>query len=143
MILLKASVIIWSLSSMSANRYFATAAALLLLTATPAFAEGDAAAGEQVFNKCKACHTIEEGGPARVGPNLYGVYGREAGSNEDFAARYSNGLKEAGFTWDETTLTSYLANPREVIQGSRMAFQLRDEQEITNVIAYLKAQGGQ
>lgn len=128
---------------MSVNNYFATAGLLLLMTATPALAEGDAAAGEQVFNKCRACHTIDEGGAARVGPNLYGVYGRQAGSNEDFAARYSQGLKDADFTWNEDTLQGYLANPRQVIQGSRMAFQLRDEQEITNVIAYLRAQGGQ
>ena len=128
---------------MSVNNYFATAGLLLLMTATPALAEGDAAAGEQVFNKCRACHTIDEGGAARVGPNLYGVYGRQAGSNEDFAARYSQGLKDAGFSWNAETLPSYLANPREVIQGSRMAFQLRDEQEIADVIAYLKSQGGQ
>lgn len=128
---------------MSALTRLATAVAVFFVAAGPALAEGDAAAGERVFAKCKACHTIEEGGPARVGPNLYGVYGRQAGSNEDFAARYSNGLKEAGFTWDDETLPAYLTNPREVIQGSRMAFQLRNEQEVVDVIAYLKSQGGE
>ncbi|MGP1257101.1 MAG: c-type cytochrome [Kiloniellales bacterium] len=122
---------------------FATALAVFFVASGPALAEGDAAAGEKVFAKCKACHTIEEGGPARVGPNLYGVYGRQAGTNEDFAARYSKGLKEAGFTWSDETLPSYLTNPREVIQGSRMAFQLRNEQEVVDVIAYLKSQGGE
>ncbi|WP_119165366.1 c-type cytochrome [Algihabitans albus] len=128
---------------MPVNKYLATAATLLSLTAAPALAEGDPAAGEQVFNKCKACHTIEEGGPPRVGPNLYGVYGRAAGTSEAFAARYSKGLQEADFTWTEETLPSYLTNPREIIQGSRMAFQLRDEQEVADVIAYLKTQGGE
>ncbi len=117
----------------------AAATAAVLSFAGPALAQGDAAAGEKVFNKCKACHTIEKGGAPRVGPNLYGVYGSEAGSNEAFAARYSKGLKEADFTWDEETLSTYLANPKEVIDGSRMAFQLRKEQEITDVIAYLKS----
>ena len=115
----------------------ATVAAVLSVTA-PALAEGDAAAGEQVFRKCAACHTVDEGGAARVGPNLWGIYGAQAGGNEAFAPRYSNGLKEAGFTWNAETLAPYLTNPREVIQGSRMAFQLRDEQEVTDVIAYLK-----
>jgi cytochrome c len=118
------------------------AVAALSLSAGGAAAQ-DAAAGEQVFNKCKACHTIEKGGPARVGPNLYGVYGSTAGSDEDFAPRYSNGLKEADFTWNEETLTPYLKNPREVIDGSRMAFQLRDDQEVADVIAYLKSMSDQ
>lgn len=118
------------------------AVAALSLSAGGAAAQ-DAAAGEQVFNKCKACHTIEKGGPARVGPNLYNVYGSTAGSNEDFAPRYSQGLKSADFTWNEETLTPYLTNPREVIDGSRMAFQLRDEQEVADVIAYLKSMSDQ
>ena len=115
----------------------ATTAAVLSFAA-PALAEGDPAAGEQVFRKCAACHTVDQGGAARVGPNLWGIYGSQAGSNEAFAARYSNGLKESGLTWSAETLAPYLTNPREVIQGSRMAFQLRNEQEVTDVIAYLK-----
>ncbi len=114
------------------------AAAAVTLFAGTALAEGDPAAGETVFNKCKTCHTIEAGGPPRVGPNLYGIYGSQAGADEAFAARYSQGLKNAEFEWNEETLTEYLANPRDVIQGSRMAFQLRDPQEIADVIAYLK-----
>ncbi|WP_119169106.1 c-type cytochrome [Algihabitans albus] len=114
------------------------ATAAVLSFAGPALAEGDPAAGEQVFRKCAACHTVDEGGAARVGPNLWGIYGSQAGGNEAFAPRYSNGLKEADFVWNAETLAPYLANPREVIQGSRMAFQLRNEQEVTDVIAYLK-----
>jgi cytochrome c len=117
------------------------AATAVTLAAGAAAAEGDAAAGEKVFNKCKACHTIEEGGPARVGPNLYGIYGEPAGTDEAFMSRYSPNLKNAGFEWTEEKLTAYLHNPREVIQGSRMSFQLRSDQEIADVIAYLKSQG--
>ena len=114
----------------------ATAAALSF--AGPALAEGDPAAGEQVFRKCAACHTVNEGGAARVGPNLWGIYGSQAGSNEDFAPRYSQGLRNADFVWNAETMTPYLINPREIIQGSRMTFQLRNEQEVADVIAYLR-----
>ena len=114
----------------------ATAAALSF--AGPALAEGDPAAGEQVFRKCAACHTVNEGGAARVGPNLWGIYGSQAGSNEDFAPRYSQGLRNADFVWNAETMTPYLINPREIIQGSRMTFQLRNEQEVADVLAYLR-----
>jgi cytochrome c len=129
---------------MNANKILAALAAVAAVSfgAGSAVAQ-DAAAGERVFNKCKACHTIEEGGPPRVGPNLYGIYGATAGSNEAFQARYSPNLKAADFTWNEETLTPYLKNPKDVIEGSRMTFQLRNDQEIADVIAYLKEQGGQ
>src|SRR3546814_9333986 len=75
---------------------------------SPALAQGDAANGERVFNKCKACHTVEEG-KNKVGPTLYNVIGRRAGSLEDF--RYSSAMKEygaAGKVWDEETMNGYL-----------------------------------
>ena len=115
------------------------AAGIMLLGATGAQAEGDAAAGEKVFTKCKACHSADEE-RNKIGPHLVGVVGREAGAVEDY--RYSSAMKEAGLTWDGETLSKYLADPRSFVQGTKMAFAgLKDEQEIQDVIAYLKQTG--
>jgi cytochrome c len=121
------------------------AAALALLgalaTAQPARAQ-DAAAGQRVFNQCRACHTIEQNGRNGVGPNLHGVVGRKAASVEGF--RYSNAMKEKGeqgWTWTEDNLRPYLHNPREVVPGTNMSFPgIRNDQQINDLIAYLKSQ---
>ena len=109
--------------------------------ASPVLAEGDAAAGEKVFRKCKACHVVDKE-QNRVGPHLVGVVGREAGAVEDF--KYSKALKESGIVWDEENLKKYLADPRGFIKGNRMAFAgLKKEEDLADVIAYLKAHGGE
>ncbi|WP_328734266.1 c-type cytochrome [Falsiroseomonas selenitidurans] len=100
----------------------------------------DAAAGQRVFNQCRACHTINEGGRNGVGPNLHGVVGRAAGSIEGF--RYSANMREwaPGKTWDEALLTQYLTNPKSVLPRGSMSFVgLRNPQQVQDVIAYLKA----
>ncbi len=108
------------------------------LTAQSAWAEGDVAQGEKVFNRCKVCHTIEQGGAPKQGPNLFGVYGSAAGSNE--AGSLDSGkLPESGIVWDEATLTEWLAGPTKYISGVKMTFRLTKEDDIANVIAYLKA----
>ena len=117
-------------------------AAIIALGATqlPAMAQ-DATAGERVFRKCMACHTVEEG-KNKSGPSLFGIVGRKAGTVEGF--RYSKANKdagEAGLIWTEEELTVYLANPRSYMPGTRMAFAgLRNAEETANLIAYLKEQ---
>jgi len=108
-----------------------------LTLATPfASAEGDAAAGEKVFKKCKACHIIDKE-KNRLGPHLIGIFGREAGSVDGF--KYSKAMMESGVTWDETTLDEYLADPKGYIPKNKMAFVgLKKEDDRANVIAYLK-----
>ena len=116
-----------------------TASAVLATLALPAFAEGDAAEGEKLFNRCKSCHmiasdseTIVRGG--RVGPNLYGVIGREMGSVEDF--RYSDGLAAMDEVWTEEKLAVYVKDPSAFIGSrSKMTFRLRKGGE--DVAAYL------
>lgn len=107
--------------------------------AGPALAEGDAAEGEKVFRKCKACHSVEEG-QNKVGPSLFNIIGRTAGTVEGF--RYSKGMEafgEEGKVWDEATLSEYLEKPRDVVEKTKMAFAgLRKEDDRENVIAYLK-----
>jgi cytochrome c len=111
-------------------------AGALVLSGGIAFAQGDAAHGEQVFNKCKACHTVDEA-KNKVGPYLVGIFGRPAGAAEGF--KYSSAMKESGITWNEQTLSEYLADPRGYIKGNRMAFAgLKDQEDLADLIAYLK-----
>jgi cytochrome c len=114
----------------------AIVAGAVALASAAALAQGDPAQGEKVFDKCKACHAVDEP-QNKVGPHLVGLLGRKAGSVEGF--RYSQALKESGITWNEQTIAEYMADPRGYIKGNRMAFAgLKSEQEIADLIAYLK-----
>ncbi len=109
----------------------------LSVTPTPAVAEGDAAAGARVFNRCKACHSIDAERRSPVGPNLSGVLGRAAGTLEGF--RYSNAMKAKDIDWTEENLRAFLASPRTFVPGTRMGFGgLRNTEQIDNIIAYIK-----
>jgi cytochrome c len=111
-------------------------AGAIALWSSIGLAQGDPAAGEKVFNKCKACHVADEA-QNRVGPHLVGLFGRQAGSVEDF--KYSDAMKGSGVTWSEETISEYIADPRGYIKGNRMAFVgLKDEEDIANLVAYLK-----
>jgi cytochrome c2 len=113
------------------------AAAAFALNVGTAHAEGDAAAGQKVFKKCRACHKVEEGKKSPVGPNLHGVFGREAGAG-DFK-RYSKAMKNSGIIWNDETLAGYLASPKTYIPKNKMAFPgLKKPKDVANVIAYLK-----
>ena len=102
-----------------------------------AHADGDAANGEKIFAKCKACHTVEAG-KNKVGPSLAGVVGRKAGTAEGY--NYSDAMKNSGLTWDEATLNTYLTGPKKLVPGTKMAFPgLPNEQDRLDVIAYLKS----
>lgn len=111
-------------------------AGFVLLGSQAAWAEGDAAKGEKIYKKCKACHSLEAG-KNKVGPSLAGIFGRTAGAEEGF--KYSAAMKDSGIVWDEATLDSFLAKPKEVVPKTRMAFPgLKKEQDRMDVIAYLK-----
>ena len=113
-------------------------AALLSFT-SHAFADGDAAMGEKIFVKCKACHENEKG-VNKIGPTLKGVVGRKTATVPDF--KYSDAMLAkgaAGQVWDEATLTVYLPDPRAFVPGTKMTFAgLKKPDEVANVIAYLK-----
>ena len=114
--------------------------AAALLASVGAACAQDAAAGEQVFKKCHVCHNIGEGAKNMVGPELNGVVGRKAGTVEGY--NYSDANKGSGLTWDEATLTIYLKNPKAEVPGTKMTFPgLTSEDDIKNVIAYLKQYG--
>jgi len=115
-------------------------AAVIALTAVPAFAEGDADKGKKVFNKCKACHMVGEKAKKRVGPPLNNIIGAKAGIQEGF--KYSKAMIEAGeggLVWDEETLSAYLLKPKDVVPKGKMAFPgLKKDSDRENVIVYLK-----
>lgn len=97
--------------------------------------------GRRVFARCRACHTITEGGPNMTGPNLYGVFGREAGDKEGY--NYSTALREAEFTWDAEQLDHWLENPREFLRGNKMSFPgIADAADRRDLIAFLKVETG-
>ena len=111
-----------------------------LLTATvlamaPARAEGDAAAGKKVFNKCMACHDAVND-KSKVGPSLHNVVGRKAGTFEGF--KYSDAMKKADVTWSNETLDKYLTDPKGFVPGNRMSFAgVKKEADRKAVIDYL------
>lgn len=97
---------------------------------------GDAAAGEQVFTQCSACHVVEPG-VNRIGPSLHGIVGNEAGQVEGFS--YSPANANSGIVWTPEKLFQYLENPQRVIPGTTMTFAgLSDPQDRADVIAYLE-----
>ncbi len=97
---------------------------------------GDVVNGEKVFGQCKTCHVAEKG-VNRVGPSLWGVVGRKAGSIDGF--KYSPANKNSGFTWSEDQLFTYLEAPQKALPGTYMAFAgLKKPQDRADVIAYLK-----
>ena len=96
----------------------------------------DAANGQRLSRVCRTCHEVAEGTGHRVGPNLWGVVGAEAGRHADF--RYSRALERSGLVWDEATLDAYLADPQGVVPGGRMAYAgMPDAADRRDVVTYL------
>lgn len=106
-------------------------------------AKANAEAGAAVFKKCTACHSIEKGGPNKVGPDLWGVVNRPIASHEGFA--YSGGMKEfsqgSKLVWDFEHLNHFLTSPKGYVKGTAMGFAgIKKDDERANLIAYLNSQ---
>ena len=125
---------------------------ILAMIASNAVAAGDAEKGLKAFKKCKSCHMIvDEGGNtiikgSRAGPNLYGIFGRRAGSVYDF--KYGKSLAAlgaTGFVWSEAEFVTYVANPKKFLVNklddkkarSKMSFKLKKDADALNIWAYL------
>ncbi|GHE99255.1 hypothetical protein GCM10016455_19990 [Aliiroseovarius zhejiangensis] len=127
-----------------------SSAAMIIALSGTAFAEGDVAAGEKDFKKCKSCHAIvDDSGEAlfkggKTGPNLYGIVGRQAGTVEDF--KYGDSIVaagEAGLVWTEETLIEYIKDPKAFLKEqtgdsaakSKMTFKWGKPEDIVAFLA--------
>lgn len=96
----------------------------------------DAAAGAKIFNKCKACHSADQGGPNKVGPNLWGIVGRPKAGHEGF--NYSEAMKAKGGDWTLPDLAAFLHKPKEYVPGTKMIFPgISESADLSDLLAYL------
>jgi len=123
---------------MKAQMGAAISIALICAAGTVTAQSGDAAKGERVFNQqCKTCHTVEKGGRNGVGPNLFGMFGRKAGTVEDFSA--SDAMQKSGIVWDDKAVQEYLRDPRAKVPDAKMVFVgLKRQEQLDDVLAYLR-----
>ena len=97
--------------------------------------------GRRTFKLCQSCHTLNEGGQNLVGPNLYGIFGREIGAVEGFT--YSKAVEESDIVWTPEILAEWLESPRNFLPGNKMSFAgVRRPEDRTAVIAYIMAETG-
>ena len=109
----------------------------LLAQLPTAYQSADLDNGEAKFAICKTCHSTAQGGGNMTGPNLYGVFGRKAGTAPGYA--YSDGLKALGVTWDADKISQWIANPRGMVAGTKMTYiGMQNAKDRTDLVAYLK-----
>ena len=121
-------------------RPFALTALLAASAAYDSGLSGDAARGEELFlaNGCPACHGVTPADTAKVGPSLFGVVGRQAGTAPSLLGASEN-LKKYGVTWSAETLDEFLVDPNAKVPGTPMTGVLADPQQRADVIAYLSS----
>ena len=105
-------------------------------------AQADAVRGERFFARCAACHTIGQGGPNGIGPNLWGVMGAPVASRPGHSA-YSQALRNHEGRWDWERTSAFLRSPRTEVPGTRMVFGgMPDQQQRADLLLFLNSRGG-
>jgi cytochrome c len=105
-------------------------------------ASADASAGERTFRACQACHNIAEGAAAKVGPNLWGIVGRDIAADGGYS--YSSALAGIDGAWDWEALNGFLLAPKSWAPGTKMAYNgIKKDGERANLMAYLNEQSGE
>ena len=95
--------------------------------------------GRIMFKRCQACHTLEEGGKHKVGPNLWGIYNSKAGSKAGYA--YSQAFLASDITWTNETMDAFIQKPRELISGNKMSFVgIKKQSDRDALQLYLRSQ---
>ena len=96
--------------------------------------------GKMIFKKCAACHSASKGGGNKIGPALWGVIGRKAGSIGDY--KYSKAMSGFGKTWDFEGMNTFLIKPKDYVKGTKMAYAgLKKGKDRASIILYLNEQG--
>ena len=96
--------------------------------------------GKMIFKKCAACHSASKGGGNKIGPALWGIIGRKAGSISDY--KYSKAMSGFGKIWDFEGMNTFLIKPKDYVKGTKMAYTgLKKEKDRASVILYLNEQG--
>lgn len=107
---------------------------------SPLLASADVAKGLKLFKKCAACHSYEEGGTHKQGPNLWNIVDRDKGGVADFGG-YSKAMAAAGGVWDYESLNEFLAKPKNYMKGTAMNFGgFKKASDRANIIAFLREQ---
>jgi cytochrome c len=97
--------------------------------------------GRRTFKLCQSCHTLNEGGQNLVGPNLYGMFGRDIGAVEGYT--YSKAVQDSDIVWTPEILGEWLESPRNFLPGNKMSFAgVRKPEDRTAVIAYIMSETG-
>lgn len=99
--------------------------------------EGNAKKGAKLFkSKCAQCHSIDDGGAVKQGPNLFGIMGREAGKSPGYA--YSEANTNSGIVWSDKHMFEYLVNPKKYLPGTKMVFAgIKKDKERSDLISYM------
>ena len=105
------------------------------------YSEADYDRGRRTYRLCQSCHTLAEGAPNLVGPNLYGLFDRKTGEAANYT--YSQALRDADLVWTPARLDDWLANPRSFLPGNKMSFAgVRKPEDRTDLIAYIMLETG-
>jgi cytochrome c len=128
----------WMEFVMQRHFHMAIGALAIAMVLSPTLASGQAARGQQLFNNCAACHSLEPD-KNMTGPSLAGLWNRKAGSLTSFS-RYSEALKSSNVVWNDKTLDEWIKDPLHLIPGNDMPFQgMKNDKQRADLLAFLKA----